>query len=314
MIGVWNLQWLNLNSQRSYPLAQGASRVDATGTFALPDSFLVALYLPTHSGLAVAADGFFVSGVASFATGYNVSVSYDDGSVAPPVVATCVVARSSHVEYAEYEAQGVGDFDDCRLRIVVGRLDEIDLQPAGAFAFAPAGGRLDTDCVRPMTRSVSSLAIVAGNERSARYSGDFELVAGINVRLTSSIVAGVVRIRVDAVDGAGLSQACDCPGGALPPPIRTINGIPPDADGAFGLLGSTCVSLGPTDHGLVIADTCSQPCCGDTELQKLVDELKHFGDEKLTLIDFVSRLKAQVDSFGAVVLGSRLGDAPCVTC
>lgn len=314
MIGIWNLQWLNQNSERAYPLADGASRVDVTGTFTLPDSFLLALYLPTHSGLDVSPGNFYLSRVVAFSTGWNVSISYDDGSASPPVVATCIVARATHKEYDEYEARGAGDFDDCSLRMVIGRTAEIDLQPAGDFTFSPAAGRLDTDCVRPMTRSVSSLAIVVGDERSARFAGDVELVAGANVRLTSSIVLGVARIRVDAVDGANLSAPCGCTEFDLPPAIRTINGIPPKANGDFDLLGSACVSLEPLMHGLRIEDSCSQPCCGDPELQKLVVELRHFGDEKHALERFISRLKAQVDSFGAVVLGSRLGDTGCMSC
>ena len=52
-IGIWNLEWLNHNSQRSYPLAEDATKTDITGTFTLPDDFILGLYFPIHAGLDV---------------------------------------------------------------------------------------------------------------------------------------------------------------------------------------------------------------------------------------------------------------------
>jgi hypothetical protein len=313
-LGHWNLEWLNHNGQRHYPLADDADGVDETGTFRLPESFLLALYFPVHAGLDVQPDKFFLSRLSLFPTGYSVSIGYDDGTSDPPVAATAVIARNSHAALQSYALPGAGDFDDCLGKIVIGRTDEIDLQPAGEYTFTPAEGRLDTDAIRPMLRGVSSLAIVSGAERSARLYGDVRLRAGTNMKLTiASVDPAATTIRIDAIDGAGLNESCECDGDTPPAPIRTIDGIPPDAQGNFNLVAAKCVELPAIDNGLRVVDTCSDPCCGCPELEKLTEELRHFDGERVTLTNFLANLKAQVDTMDGVVLASRLGAPTCAS-
>jgi hypothetical protein len=72
-VGNWNLEWLNHNAQRAYPLADDATGPDETGAFKLPDNFLVELDLPVHAGLNVGPAGFFVLPSAAYAGGYGSS-------------------------------------------------------------------------------------------------------------------------------------------------------------------------------------------------------------------------------------------------
>jgi hypothetical protein len=310
----WNQEWLEGNGQRSYPLAGEATKADVTGSIRLADSFLLSLYFPTHSGLNVAADRFYLSRLSIFPTGYNVSLGYDDGSESPPIVATAVIARAAHVEYASYALPGVGDFDDCVGKLVVGKLDDIDLLPPGEYTFDRAGGMLDSDCIRPMLRGLSSLTVVNGGVSSPKLYGDIRLVAGSNMKVSIAVVGGAVEVRLDALDGSGLTEECSCDGASKAPPLRTINGVAPDADGNIDILGSACTTVDGAGGSLTIGDACSTPCCGCPELQKLTDQLQHFGDERLTLQAFVRNLAAQHDVMNAVVLGSRTSDFPCVSC
>jgi hypothetical protein len=314
MSGLWNVEWLNSNENRRFPLSESATRVDQTGTFTLPDSFLVGLYLPVHAALDVDPARFYLARISVVSTGFSVSIGYDDGSGTPPVVATASIARASLVEYAPYALPGVGDFGDTTGKLVIGRADEIDLQPPGEYTFAPAAGRLDTDCIRPILRGVGSVAVVSGTTTSARFSGDIQLVEGDNVTLT---VVGPGQIRIDAANNPDLNQSCRCAAGvagALPPPLRTINGIPPDAAGNFTLAGGTCITTTPSAGGLSFDNTCGTPCCGCQELEALTAELTHFGQEGATLLAFANDLRGELNQLNAVVLGSRLSDFPCVTC
>jgi hypothetical protein len=129
MTGIWNQEWLNMNSQRAYPLAEDATRLDESGTFLLPDDFLLELYLPVHAGLDVRPDRFFVRSVAVYPTGCNVAIGYDADELR--VVASAVIARTSHREYDSYALPGSGDFDDTLGKVVIGRFDSIDAQPSG---------------------------------------------------------------------------------------------------------------------------------------------------------------------------------------
>ncbi len=310
-LGMWSIEWLNLNESRAYPLSDAATKRDQTGTFELPDSFLCSLYIPVHTGLKVDPAKFFLRRITVLPTGYNVAIGYDDGTGNPPVVASAVVARSTHVEYLSYALPGVGDFDDVVGKLVIGRIEEIDLQPAGEYTFDAAGGLLDTDCIRPIIRGVSSIAVQNGADVSARIYGDVVLVAGANVEISP---VGPGLIRIDAVEGNGLTAACECAGTALPPPIRTINGIPPTVAGDFTFAAGKCLDIEPASAGLQFTNTCGTPCCGCTELAALTAEVEHFGEEGTALRNFVNQMKSEFGKFNSMVLGSRLQDSPCIEC
>jgi hypothetical protein len=311
---LWNLEFLNLNSQRSYPLAEDATKRDTTGAFTLPDDFLVGLYFPVHAALSVDADRFFIRAIAVFATGYVISIGYHDGSASPPIVASTIVSRATHTLNASYALPGMGDFDDSAGKIVIGRLDSIDLQPTGQFLFDYAGGKLDSDAVRPMIRGVQALRVVTNGEPSPPIYGDIYLTAGRNFQISvASLDDDSAEIRFDAVDGAGLTEDCVCDD-TSGPPIRKINGIPPRPDGTFDLIGNQCLDISALASGLRLSDTCSSPCCGCTELEQLTRELEVLGSAEATTSGFVGRLAAEMTQFSQVILGSRLNDSGCIEC
>lgn len=315
MEGFFNQEWQNQNSLRNYPLADDASGVDTTLSFTLPSSFLLELSLPVHAGLNVVPQNFFLRAVSVFAGGYSISIAYNDGTSTPPIVATATIAKTTHVEGNVYSLPGINDFADSVGKIVVGALLEIDQQPAGQFFFDYESGKLDPDCIRPQIRGVSSLVVVSGTDVSQPIYGDIYLTAGDNMQITLISVGDVSEIRLDAIEGAGLTTNCDCTGTTpLPPAIRTIDGIPPDEHGNFNLLGGTCFDVGELAHGLKFTDTCSQPCCGCAELSAITAEIQHFRDEALTLENFVHALKSQIDNMESTILGSRIGSPNCVTC
>lgn len=311
---LWDLEFLNLNSQRSYPLAEDATGRDVTGAFTLPYDFLVGLYFPVHAALDVDADRFFVRSVSVFATGYNVSLGYHDGTGSPPIVASTIISRVTHTPNASYALPGVGAFDDSVGKVVVGRTDGIDRQPAGQFLFDYAGGKLDSDAVRPMLRGVQSLYVVNNGEPSPPLRGDIYLTGGRNFQVSLvQLDADSAEIRLDAVEGAGLTEDCACEE-AAGRPIVSINGIPPRPDGTFDLIGNQCLEVSPLAHGLKLADTCSAPCCGCAELEQLTRELEVLGNSEATMSGFVGRLAAEMTRFSQVILGSRLNDNGCIEC
>jgi hypothetical protein len=90
--------------------------------------------------------------------------------------------------------------------------------------------------------------------------------------------------------------------------------VTPLPDGNFRLGGDDCVQITPITGGLSISNSCSQPCCGCQELDRLNGQLDRFGDALTTLQNFSSRLGAEVTNMGLVVLGSRIGDVGCTSC
>jgi len=313
-IGNFNLQWLNHNSQRSYTLADWGSAEDDSATIKIPDDFLVGLDFPIHAGLSVQPEKFYIKTLGIYPTGYSVTVGYDDGSDYP-TVASVSVASDSHTENRSYALAGSDDYDDSVGKIVIGRLDSVALLPSGLFTFSPTATPLETDCIRPMIRGISSLTVINGNDRSDPIYGDIELVAGTNMRLVANLVEGQSpEIVFSAISGEGLNEECACEEVVDSPAIRYINGIPPLIDGNFRMVGSSCLTVAPITNGLQLTDTCSEPCCGCEELDALTRQIERFADGVITFQTFVGGLRSEVSQMSQVVLGSRLSDQGCSAC
>ncbi len=312
---LWELEWANHNANRNYPLTSRASAVDTTGLITLPRSFLLSAYLPVNAGLDVQPDKFFLRSLLIDPSGYNLGIAYDDESDDPPLVASVNIAHNTHTENRSYTLVGSADFEDSVGHVTIGRLEEIDALPPGRYLFDAAAGELEPDCIRPLIRGISSITLVNGTDRSEKLFGDIELVAGNNMRLTPLVVDGQdPQIIISAISGEGLNEDCVCEEQELGPCIRTINGIPPLPDGNFRFVGNDCLQITPLTHGLAFADTCSKPCCGCAELDKINKQLDRFGDGLTTWQNWASRLSAEVSQMSMVVLGSRLGDTNCLEC
>lgn len=303
-VTIRNLEWLNHNSQRAYPLSADGTHRDATDTFEIPDDFIVGLILPVHWGLNVDPGKFFIRKLAAYATGFSITVGYA-GSSGDVDAAVALVARNAHTLNKSYTLNGVGDFVDSRGHITIGGFSGIDNEPAGQFVFDYAATKLEVDAIRPHIRGVMSFQIQNAAELSRQLTGRIRLVAGSNTRMT---VSGNT-ITIDAISGEGLTDSCVC--AEESPPIQTINGIPPDQNGNFQLLGNDCLDIVEGDNRLELKDVCSQPCCGCKELEAITQALESFGEKATTLENFLVNLEARVTQMDMVVLGSKLGDRGC---
>lgn len=311
-IGNWNLQWLNHNSQRSYPLTERATKVDTTGVIRLPDSFIVALYFPVHAGLDVDTDQFFIKTVLIAPVGFTVGIGYaaTGGDV---LVGSVTVSSATHVTNRTYAIAGVDDFADTIGQIVIGKLDELNALPPGLYEFEREAGELETDTIRPMIRGISGIRVVNGVETSELLYGDLDLVAGTNMRLDVSTAGPRPKIIFNAISGLNLNETCVCDDVNTGECIRCINGIC-SGDGNLTITGGDCIQVNTTANGISIEDTCAQPCCGCDELDAIKTQIDRFSDGATTLQNFVSRLSAEVTQMSLTVLGSRLGDSGCSTC
>lgn len=315
-IGVWSLEFLNVNSQRKYPLAEDGSVTDATGSFVIPNSLILELDLPIGAGQDADPSRFFIKHIGAYATGYSIVVGYQPATGAAVDVATALIARQLHTRNRAYALGGIEPFEDSIGKVVIGDLSEVDAQPAGFFTFALETARLDPDAIRPQLRGVSGLVTVTGSQQSPRLVGDIELVAGRNQQIVPVIVSGQnPRIIFNAISGEGTIEECVCEGEAAPTaPIRTINRIAPTPSGDFTIVGGDCVRLDPIPNGLRVVDTCAKPCCGPDELERITQDFETLLRQADQLQSFVDRLAGSVEGMASAVLGSRLGDSRCDPC
>lgn len=327
-LGNWNVDWLNLNSQRRYPLADDATAIDDSGSFAIPDDFIVGLDLPVNAGQDVDPARFFVLHVGAFATGYSIIIGYQpvdtspipvgftpaDGSPVP--VASALIPRQGFTRNSVFPLGGSTSFPDAMGKIVIGRLDNVDQQPPGFWTFSLNTARLDTDAIRPIVRGVSSIVCVNGDQRTVALQGVVELRAGTNMQIVPIISEGADPVIVfNAINGEGTIDECVCEGDAAQtPPIERINGVTPSAEGDFTVVGSDCIQVEIIQNGIRLIDTCSAPCCGCVELERITSDLERLGQQAAAVETFASTLQSSVDAMNMAILGSKLNDKPCVVC
>ena len=122
-LGLWNLQWLNHNSQRSYPIADWATKkCNYSDAIRIPNDFILAINFAISSALTVDIDKFYVKAVAIMQNGASIILGYSglDSDVA---VSHIVVDGSTDIITAALT--GINEFDDTVGYIAVGANSEI---------------------------------------------------------------------------------------------------------------------------------------------------------------------------------------------
>lgn len=313
-VNSWNLEWLDHNAQRSYPLTATATKHDVSNSFQLPDDFLVSLDIAIPTSLSVVSSRFFIRQIGVFSSGVQLIFAYDNGVNVTDIATALIPVFDGRNRVVGIS--GIEPFDDIIGKVVIGRCDTILKQPAGLFDFTIAGTMIEPQAIRPNIRGITSIRVTgASGGTSDRLYGDIEFVAGSNFQFTVVDTADVTRIVFSALSGEGTIADCVCTGAAANVPcIKTINGIVPGPDDNFNLYGDDCLVVQPASHGLNFIDQCCAPCCGCPELEKITRALEQFSAQREALTLFANQLAASVSATSTNILGSRLGDRRCLTC
>jgi hypothetical protein len=302
--GVWNVDWLAKNATRNFPIVDGVSREDTTGSFTIPNDLITDLVFPVSSAAYTDPTKFYVLSVIVFPQGVIINIGYDGTMIATASVSTTLFTTNS-----SYPLYGQGDFIESVGSLVIGSLDSVASLSAGTWSFVEANTRLLPSVIRPALTGVSSITTVNGVEESDKLYGDIALVAGQNTRLRVVTVGSVNTIYIDFIDGEGTIEECDCdnlPEDAIP--IKTINGIPPNSAGNFSLLGSDCLLFNAITNGISISDVCSEPCCGCEELEVVTDALNKLDTSVTTQGNYIGRLDGSMAKLLETVIASRLSE------
>jgi hypothetical protein len=314
-LSQWNLELLNHNAQRSYPLTDDSTKKDITGSFKIPADFLVGLDIPVSPAMGMETGRFLIRQLGLFASGIQIIVAYDDG-INLIDVGTALIPSTGVTRNKVFALGGIEPFDDINGKVVIGRIDTIQNQPTGLFEFTLADARIEPQAIRPMIRGISSMKVAnASGTLSQRLYGDIELVSGSNIQLSTVVTATETKIIISALSGEGTIAACVCEGEAADSPcIKSINGIVPTTDGNFNFVGDDCITFTGIENGLKVTDSCCTPCCGCEELETITRDLERFNAQRGALELFINNLAAATATFGTTVLGARLGDRRCLTC
>ena len=301
-MAIWNVDWLNANSQRDYPLADSSSLKDTSGAITLPRDFLVDLVLSVPVIEGVEPGLFHLQQLAVLPQGVMVTLGYDGTPIA-----AASVDRTTHQRYMSYRMVGRGDFEDAYGTITVGQFDNMDQVPSGLYTFDTAGGRVEATTIHPDIRGVTSIRVVNQRNVSDPLVGDVYLVAGRNARLQ---VSGN-QITIDALPlSEELAEECGCDDPTRSgEPIRRINGVGPNEDGDFTLVGNDCLEFEPepADNLLRISDKCCEPCCGPEELAVVHTDLAILQTDAATIQGQMIRLESVMNQLSNAILVSKTG-------
>lgn len=258
-----NPEWLNQNAYRNYPFLEDASLSPENDvSISIPTYFIVDLIITVASSASITLRLTRVASVGGFIT--CVFSAQDDNAVF-----SVSVDANTHEANSSYPVVGEGDYSDARGSIVFGDLTRLAEDfPDGNYLFGiPCEGAV----VRPDLRGVRSVKVGRGGNLSDFIRGNINLIEGTNIRLT--YLPSQNAIRIDAINGAGFNQECDCETTYQPPDcIRFINGVNADD---FSIVGDgKCVEVTTNGNVITISDSCSEPCCGCEELELITQNLR----------------------------------------
>lgn len=316
-----NVEWLNSNANRAYPLAEDASRKDTSGSVTLPNNFLVDLVFVVPADVD---ESYHVGSIQFSSSSLTLTVTAA-GSGLPAGSVTIDV--DAHQENGAYDIDGAPDFSDARGRAVFGNLENLrSYLPEGSYTFTAAAGKLEARAVRPDLRSLRYLQIQnQDGSISEPISGIIRLVPGNNIRLSVepeetttvvdpvtgdpvTVVSTPAGIRIDAISDPDFNEECECESSfPKPDPILMINGVTGDENGEVFLEGENCIEFSSGGNSTItVDDTCAEPCCGCPELEFITQNLVLLEDSINKLVARAEELATRQENFYNNVLASLM--------
>lgn len=314
--GIRNLEWLDRASGNRYPLQPVATATDLSGAFRLPNDFIAAIYLAVPADLRINLTSVYISEVVHTPNLISLVISTlinnELRNIARADLSLVAIANQIRsIGYGVGLLEGMPDYTDIRGRISIARLENIQLQPVGVFAFDYSGAGLDVDAIRPAIRHVSAIEVETVGGQFTRLNGPVRLRAGNNTRLRLATEDGEPVIYFDAFDTTGFNDDFNCEDTSAAA-IRRINGIRGNSNREVLIQDSRCVDVTASGDALTIRNPCSEPCAGCEEAEAIKRSVDPMAQQIPTLVNFIARLGASIESQQQAIAASQ-GPLQCLT-
>lgn len=296
MAAVENIEWLNQNLLRAYPLHEDADFTPLLSSGARAEGVRLPTCLISDFSFTLAfddADGTVPSltGVTHAGDGFSVEISL--GST---VLTARTAKASEHTVNKAYPLVGQGDNADCGGWIVFGDLERAAEElPEGVYRFEPGQVPFEVSTLRMAPRGVRSVTAVGryGLKTYAPLYGHVRIIAGSDMTVRNVAEDNAIWLMADSKTGYERTKQCDC-GSAAEGRVRTVNGMPVEEVTIVG--DGTCVSVDADTGGktVKIADTCSTPCCGCSELNFVESAIATINRSIATLNGYAEALRTRV--------------------
>ena len=296
MAAVENIEWLNQNLLRAYPLREDADFTPLLPSGARATGLRLPTCLVTDFSFTVAfddADGSVpeLTGVTHAADGFSFELS-----LGGTVLATRSATISGHKVNQVYPLVGQGDNADCGGWLVLGDLERAAEElPEGVYRFAPGQLPFEVSTLRMAPRGVRSITAVGkyGLRTYAPLYGNVRIIAGQDMTVRNDSANNAIWLQAESKTGYERTEPCDC-GAESTRRVRLINGMAAEEVQIVGASGCMSVTDDTSRHLVKIADTCSTPCCGCAELNFVESAIATINKSLATLNGYAEALRARV--------------------
>lgn len=315
MSAVIGTEWLNSNSLRNYPLSQLATQQANNSSFELPDELFVDMKLAVPYIAGLKPSGFYISSITVYPQGFIFELGYDGEFQAPSIAVSSPIAFSGFTQNTSVGIKGISssspyDFSQVSGVAVIGDVSKIQ-GAVGTLTFNLAATRLESTVVSFGLKRISGIRVINSGFTTPVLAGQISLQSGSNHSIAVTSSPDYSALRLNAIDGGGLEETCDCNDIELSPCIRTINNLRGDAQGNIAIVGGDCVSVVTNSDGISISDTCAKPCCGCNELQVVVTDTENLNNRLTELALQITQLASSVANLQNICLSSSTDPTSC---
>lgn len=296
MANVENLDFLNANTLRNFPIREGLSGKDNTSAFTIPEDFLVDLVMSVSSDPSVRV---YISRIVNMPDEIEIEFALYGTTTQIGVVS---ISPQGHKRYDTYYMVPSSNYAAASGKLVVGEVTSITTLPYGTFTFDQTATELEARTIIPGLATVSRFVFKNADGSSFSVTGDVTIVAQTNTKFR---LINSTTVAVDAGEGLGLNAEC----ADDRPCLKTINNIAPDETGNFTLTTSDCAKFtalaSGTLRGLNLSDSCCKPCLSCNEIGDLTQRLTQLESDLIALRTYFNEVDLLTKQFG------QLSSASC---
>ena len=293
---IENLDFLNENTLRNFPIKEGVSCIDSSGALALPDNFMVDLVVSASSDPTLRV---YVSQIVNMPGEIDIELAaYGTGAS----IGVFNIPTQAHVRYNTYYMTASSGYAAATGKLTIAEVSSMMALPSGVFTFDQDDTELEMRTIVPGLATISRFVFENADGTTISVTGDIIILAQTNTKFRR---VNDTTVAIDAGDGLGLNAPC----ADDRPCLKTINSIAPDSAGNFSLTTSDCAKFSVlssgTLKGLNLADTCCKPCLSCNEIGDLTQRLMQLESDLLTLRDHYGETSLLSQQFG------QLSNASC---
>ena len=307
-------EFADLNLHRVYPLTDESGGKDTTDTFVLPTALITDIYLCAPNLPQVDKTKFFIQNILIRRFFIDITLGYLDPAVNRPLgvfknISTTAPLHTSY-DFVPSEQQTSDQFTP--LFHMTGQITIGDPAEAigllGSWSFSQADPEHSTFITSTrVAKGLLNVQYISINDRL--FTGNVRLreVTNIDLDVDQRVVDGeletVITLNASLAAGSTLQLANDedvlnALIDRFGRPVRTINGMVPDSERNFSLLGADCTTVDPSgDHGVTISNPCANPCCDeDVNINNILDSISNLNLRYAQLKSFYDAASATLNN------------------